>query len=219
MSQQINLYSPIFLKQKKYFSSATMLEALALVLAGALAFYGYAWYQVSALVKQAAETEKRLKLEQARLAKLTEEISRRHRDQQLEAEVANLEALVKTRQELVGVLQTGAIGNTQGYSEYMRAFARQSLNGLWLTGFSITGAGDEMELRGRVLTPELVPAYIRRLNREPLLQGKQFVTLQMSLPKEDPAKSKQELRYLEFSLESSGTEKAGSQSKAQGKAQ
>lgn len=218
MSQQINLYSPIFLKQKKYFSSLTMLQGLALVLAGALAFYGYAWNQVRALSQQAEETGKRLKLEQARLAKFGAEISEKQKNQQLEAEAAKLEALVRTRQQAAEVMQKGGIGNTQGYSEYMRAFARQTMQGVWLTGFSITGAGDEMGLKGRVLSPELVPAYIRRLNREPLMQGKQFVALQISQPRDDPAKARQELPYLEFVLESSVAEKTGAQPGEQGEA-
>ena len=33
MSQQINLFNPIFMKQKKYFSVTTMLQALGLIVA------------------------------------------------------------------------------------------------------------------------------------------------------------------------------------------
>ena len=42
MSQQINLYNPVFLKRKKTFSAVTMLDALALLLVGVAAFYAYA---------------------------------------------------------------------------------------------------------------------------------------------------------------------------------
>ena len=46
-------------------------------------------------------------------------------------------------------LKSGGIGNTKGYSEYFRAFARQSVSGLWLTGFDINGDGAQMTLQVR----------------------------------------------------------------------
>ena len=39
MSQQINLYNPIFRKQKKVFSSTTMLQGLALIVLVVAVFY------------------------------------------------------------------------------------------------------------------------------------------------------------------------------------
>ena len=49
MSQQINLFNPIFLKQRKYFSLLAMLQALGLIVLGSLFLYGYALYQVEQL--------------------------------------------------------------------------------------------------------------------------------------------------------------------------
>jgi hypothetical protein len=45
MAQQINLFNPIFLQQKKHFSAVTMLQALGLLLAGILVFYAYASFE------------------------------------------------------------------------------------------------------------------------------------------------------------------------------
>jgi hypothetical protein len=102
----------------------------------------------------------------------------------------------------------------------LRAFSRQILNGVWLTGFSIHGAGSEIGLQGRAMQPELVPAYISRLKREPVMQGKSFATLEMQLPladqagKGDPATARQRVPagYIEFSLQSSGMMKEQSES-------
>ena len=49
MSQQINLFNPVFLKQKKYFSVIAMGQALAMIAVGSALFYGYANYQVQQL--------------------------------------------------------------------------------------------------------------------------------------------------------------------------
>ena len=62
MSKQINLYSPLFRKQRKVFTATAMVQALVL-LAGMLAlFYGYARYHAGGLERQAAEVDRRVKI-------------------------------------------------------------------------------------------------------------------------------------------------------------
>jgi hypothetical protein len=69
----------------------------------------------------------------------------------------------------------------------MRAFARQNLSGVWLTGFTIGADGGEMTISGRALNPDLVPAYIARLNKEPLLQGRKFAQFAVKQTAGEPA--------------------------------
>ena len=201
MSQQINLFNPVFLKQKKYFSVVAISQALGLVILGSTLFYGYAVYQVQQLGKQSADTAKRYTAEQAKLARYTAEFSPQQSSQVLEEELKKVEAQAVAQQELVETLKTGAIGNASGYSEYLRAFARQSLHGLWLTGFSITGDAVQMSLSGAALNPDLVPTYVQRLNREKIMRGKAFAALQMQQAKADPGKPTSR-RYIEFTLQS-----------------
>lgn len=200
MSQQINLFNPVFLKQKKYFSVITMAQALGLIMLGAAAFYGYAVYQVEQLSAQTREMDKRYASEQARLANFTREFSPQRSGKMLEDELKQVEAEAAAQESLLGLLKSGAIGNTEGYSEYMRAFARQSVKGLWLTGFDITGDGVQMALNGATLDAQLVPVYIQRLSKEKVMRGKTFAALQMQQPKKDP--NQPAPRYLEFSLHS-----------------
>jgi hypothetical protein len=122
-----------------------------------------------------------------------------------------MEQQLKGEEEVLEVLQSGRLGNTQGYSGYMRAFARQTVNGLWLTEFGIKGAGNEMLLGGRTLRPELVPAYIQRLNQEVAMQGRDFAALEMQRPKMESAskdKPPKVPNYLEFRLHSGFAEGA-----------
>lgn len=200
MSQQINLFNPIFLKQKKYFSVVTMLQALGLIVLGSILFYGYARYQVQSLAQQTAAITKRYDAEQLRLANYINEFSPQRAQQLLADELLGLERQAGLQASLLETLKSGAIGNTQGYSEYMRAFARQSVRGLWLTGFSINGDGAQIGLHGAAVNPQLVPEYIQRMNREPVMRGKSFAALQMKLPE---AVNKQPVAgYVEFSLQS-----------------
>lgn len=206
MSQQINLFSPVFLKKQiKNFSTVTMLQALGLIVAGAVFLYGYLVYQYSGLTAQAAEAEQKLAGERERLAKFTSEYAPQQKSAQLETEIKNAAAQLKARMEMVETLKNGAtIGSTEGYSEYMRAFARQSVNGLWLTGFKIVGAGTDMEITGRTVRAELVPIFVQRLSSEPVMKGRQFASLRISLPQQatSVAKPTGNLLYLDFSLRS-----------------
>ena len=200
MSQQINLFNPIFLKQKKYFSVSTMLQALGLIVLGSALFFAYAVYQVAQLSKQADEMSKRYVTEQARLVNFTNDFSLQRSGQMLEEELKQLEAQAMAQDVVLTTLKSGVIGNTEGYSEYMRAFARQSINGLWLTAFDIIGDGAEMSLSGAVVNPQLVPSYIHRLGKEKVMHGKTFSTLQMQQPKKDGDRLVP--RYIEFNLRS-----------------
>jgi hypothetical protein len=200
MSQQINLFNPIFLTQKKYFSVLTMLQALGLIVLGSMLFYGYALYQVKQMSKQTEEMGKRYAAEQARLVSYAGEFSPQRAGQLLEEELKQLERQAAAQEMQLHLLQSGVLGNTGGYSEYMRAFARQSVKGLWLTAFDITGDGAQMSLSGAVLDPHLVPVYIQRLSKEKIMRGKTFATLQMQQPKAET--DRPVARYVEFSLRS-----------------
>jgi hypothetical protein len=103
----------------------------------------------------------------------------------LQNEVQRLEKDVAEQNEIIETLKSGALGNTSGYSEYMRAFSRQVVQGLWLTGFKVTGDAAQITLSGGVINPESLPAYIQRLGRERIMQGKTFSTLKMQQTKVD----------------------------------
>jgi len=200
VSQQINLYSPIFLRRQKHFSLRAMVESLILIALGALGVYGYAWFQVAGLALQVEESEKRVQFEQMRLGRMVKELSPRERSRQLEEQARQLEADLAAKRQVVELLKGGGFGGARGFAEYMRALARQSMAGVWLTGFTIHLAGGEVGLRGRALSPELVPAYLRRLTREPVLQGGRFDALEIGLARAEPAKGAP--GYLEFRLQS-----------------
>ncbi|BBI98653.1 hypothetical protein FGKAn22_03460 [Ferrigenium kumadai] len=205
MSQQINLFNPVFMKQRKYFSLLTMLQALGLIMAGSLCFYAYANYQVRQLEKQAAESVKGYEAEQARLVRFSAEFSPQLAGKQLQDEVQQMEKHVADQSDLIETLKSGAVGNTTGYSEYLRAFARQVVPGVWLTGFTLIGDASQISLKGGAVSPESLPVYIQRLSKERIMQGKTFATLQMQQPKTDGgagAVSHGASRYVEFVLHS-----------------
>ncbi len=204
MSQQINLFNPAFVQRRQPFSLAAMLQGLGLVVAGGAAMYAYADYQVRQLEHQVAESARRFNAEQLKLGGLAAEFSPQRSNEKLQEEVRELERQVGEQAELLGVLESGALGNSGGYSGYMRAFSRQVVPGLWLTGFNVSGGGAQLSLSGGVTHPDLLPEYIQRLRREGVMQGKTFAALQMQQARaEEPGAAP---RYVEFELRSVAAE-------------
>lgn len=214
MSQQINLFNPIFLKQEKHFSAMTMLQALAIILLCGILLTIYTAYQLSSLKNEAQHTAAQLQLTQNQLAKVTAEYGPKQKDVKLEEKMQRMAADVESLQRVSTVLKKGEFGNTDGYADYMSAFARQIINGVWLTGFTIQGAGNDLSIQGGALRPELVPAYLSRLKSEAVMQGASFATLEMSLPKapaDQAAKTGEQklppATYINFNLHSSAVAK------------
>jgi len=190
MSQQINLFNPIFRKKGFSFTSSTaMLYGVGIAAAVGAMGAGYAQYQLRDASTQAQVIEQEHKDTVARFDKLTAEVAQQKPNTQLEADVAKLDAQLKGRQEVIDTLKSGAVGNTGGFSEYMRAFSRQNVSGLWLTGFDIARGGNELVLQGRSLSGDLVAAYLKQLNQEKSLQGRQFAALRIGQPLADPVTS------------------------------
>ncbi len=209
MSQNINLLGPAFRKQRQALTLATVAQCLAVVLVALFGYYFYLQEQVKGLATELASAEAVLKSQRGYAERLKGKPAAKPGAAQIDIEIARYEGELKVAREAMEALKGGAFGNQKGFAEYLRAFSRQSVDGLWLTGFTIAGSG-ELEIRGRTVSPDLVPSYIQRLNREEVLAGQSFARLEMGQPKPvaaaagDRGKSEKAPprapRFLEFSL-------------------
>ena len=175
MSQQINLFNPLFMRKEKYFSTRTMLQSLGLIALGLAAIYAYASWQSRDLERLAAGYSRQLAVQRDQFLSL----STQGRSKLLEAEVTRLEADVQARRGVLELLQGGGLGNTDGFSRYFAAFARHPMRGVWLTGFNVGDNGNVLGIRGRVLHPDLVPAYLKALNEEDVMRGRLVTELKL----------------------------------------
>jgi hypothetical protein len=211
VSQNINLFSPALRKPRQLLTLAVVVQLLGITLA---ALFGYNYYlqqQVNGLATELAAAEKLLRAQGEFVDKLKAKPVPHVSEAQLDSEITQLEAELKLAEESIAAMKGGAFGSQRGFAEYLRAFSRQAIGGLWLTGFSI-GSG-ELEIRGRTLSPDLLPSFIQRLNKEKVLAGHPIARLEMIRPKPEPAadkgkgadKAERAPRFLEFSLASETT--------------
>lgn len=127
--QQINLYQPIFRKQRQILSAVTMLQAVGVVVIALLTIYGYGLWQVRGIEAEALQLEGRERAYSTQLARLDPSSSVEQR-RAAENELDRLTAGLLSQQRLIEELQRQPLGSTEGFSEMLTALARQRSRGL-----------------------------------------------------------------------------------------
>jgi hypothetical protein len=187
MSQQINLLNPALIKQKDFLNTNNIAITLGLLSALMLGYYGYAQKQLSLLTMQRSQVAEELSAVQAQLKQTALLHTPHELNKALLDQITQLEQKETMQQRILQTVNQSAATPEKGYAALMRAFAKQSLDGLWLTSFSFDSNTEKLNISGRTLQADLVPEYISHLGNEPALKGKLFSALNMSLPKTDTA--------------------------------
>jgi len=187
VSQQINLYTPLLLKKRIYFSALAMVQGLGIITVGMIAGYGALLYESNILRSQErkAQVDFTATLAQFNALGLGKGTGS---GQAIQDEITRLESQRKRQSELLEGLSGADIGNTEGFSKYLAAFARQPVQGLWLTGFSIGGPMEDVTISGRAKQADILPRFIRQLRNEEVLRGRRFSEVQV-IAVEEPAKN------------------------------
>lgn len=186
MSQQINLYNPIFRKQKKVFSSTTMLQAFALIVLVVAVFYFAMALQTPVLEIRSAETSRQLRAELERLKAYGAAESPAERAKAIAERRKGLEAALSANTQALSAFESEG-GRVEGYAEVLRALARVSVDGVWLTRINFARGKGDVSIVGRATRPELVPTYLERLRAEQALRVRDFSRLEVTRPAESKA--------------------------------
>ncbi|HET6720815.1 MAG TPA: PilN domain-containing protein [Rhodocyclaceae bacterium] len=185
-AQQINLYNPALRRQRVWLTLGNVLVLAALFGLGLVAAGLVLHRQAAARQATVQALETRLVAARAETFQLGAALSGDAASAAAKRELAELRQQLATRSEVLAALQGGAGidsvrgQSTVGFADYLRGLARQTVSGLWLTGFSVAQGGGGMEVRGRMLAVDRLPEYIKRLNGEVTFKGRQFVSLNIS---------------------------------------
>lgn len=174
MSQQVNLYQPVFRQQKILFSARTLV-ILSVGFAAILLLWSTLLSQRVGTLE--AELERQRESEQRAMAQLTslrEAMPETTPDETLQARIDQLE---QQRAQLRASLQ--ALGQAQPAAaaqlpERLDALSRRQPDGMWLTELSLDERQRDVVLRGRALSASLIPAYLSELSLEPVISGTGF---------------------------------------------
>ena len=174
MKQQINLYQPVFRKQKKVFSAIAMLQVSLIALSFFILTAGYSFLQLHRL--QAQEVAATQNLDKIKDSIAT--IQARGKDETtaklLGQEISRITSEIEQKQHISELLKQGAFTNTEGFTRHFEAIARQHVDGTWLTDIKIANGGSMLQLDGIAFSAELVPVYLEKLLQEKVFTGTAF---------------------------------------------
>ncbi len=215
MSQQINLYEARLRPRHELATGRNVSIVLGVLLLLVVVSAVFARYEAERVSNEFAKLRSEVTVTQEKVAGLAKALSERKISPALQMELDNTRELLASRKELMALLDSGQLGNSTGFYAVMAGFAKQTSSDLWLTGFSISSGGREIEIRGRLLDSTRLPGYVQRLSDEPVFQGRGFAALDMQSVDPDPVGVKPETpgaaaqalaprlpRYVEFVLRS-----------------
>ncbi|APA68055.1 PilN domain-containing protein [Janthinobacterium sp. 1_2014MBL_MicDiv] len=207
MSQQINLFNPQFEQKKHQMSARAAGQILGVMTLGLLGLSVLGQRSLADLEQREAGVKTALAQAEAKRDQALRDFPPRKKDPALAQQVEAAEAQRQLLQDASALLASGELGNTLGYAGYFRALAQARVEGVWLTGIDIAGAGNAIGLQGRALHAALLPAYITRLGQQEMLKGKTFASLDIGPPDEPaPTQGKAPAQpYVAFSLQSAAS--------------
>jgi hypothetical protein len=180
MAGQINLYDPALKKKTDWLSLGNIALGAAALLACVVGAGIYARSGLAELRTQTAAGEARLKELRAQVLALGQRAAERKPDTRLEQELVALRQLAETRNRVLETLRQRLGADAPPFAAPLRSLANLTMPGIWITGFVWEATDNNMEIHGRTTDPALLPEYLRRLNREPMMRGQAFAALNVA---------------------------------------
>ena len=224
MTQQINLYNPAFVPPREYVTAKSLAVAVAVLLTLVAGSTTWARQRAQLRETELAEALNFQKAAQAELDVMRATAAARTENPALVAKLAVERRKIAEREQVLELTKGLTAESGGGYVEYLRGLARQTMNGVWLTGFAVHDGGRQISLSGRAVDKSLLPDYVRRLNSEPAFQGKSFAGMNIAyrdttvpaagaVPPAPTSGAKAATpsgpsRYLEFELTAAGSNEA-----------
>ena len=178
--QQVNLYQPIFRRQRPPFSAGVMASYIAIAAGMLLLVTLFSVFQLNELQDSTnALDEKRQQL-QTQLDAVKAKLKPREPNHLLESQKDRLAADLRNARRLFRLLSHEMEDQGKPYSAFFRGLAESSVEGLWLKQLGISKGGQALSLSGHTLKPELVPRLLQALKKQPVFDGHSFGKVQMN---------------------------------------
>lgn len=177
MSQQINLLLPALRPRFDWLALPVVASAALLGLLLLCIWSVVSLIQVDNVRSREAAIKGQLAALQQQVQSLGHSLGARLTDDGLSRQIDAARLAISQRQEVLDLVAQGDLAGGNAYSGLLQGFSRQVLDGTWLVGFGF--ADKDIEIRGRLLDPALLPAYISKLNAEPAFAGRHFSALDM----------------------------------------
>ena len=169
MAQQINLYSPILLTPRRYFSALAMVQSVAAL---AVSLVGFCFWAEAGTDKMRQDGIAATTAYQGDKQRLSKELARRPATKDttaLEQELAQARKLLVERRQLLDELAPTTTPAGSSRAALLRALAQTVPEVVWLTEVKL--AEGRLELAGMTLQPEALRPWLDHLATLPAVAG------------------------------------------------
>jgi len=179
MPQQVNLCTPLFLKQRHYFSARTMAEALGVFIALGGLLSAYWMWTLTTLTTGYQQT---VAVNQREIERLQAAI-RLNKENSAPADAALVQELqarqeeLARRERLLMELKRGLLRDGHGHAARMQLIARTVPPQVWVT--AVRADDIRLELSGYTLEPAALNRWMDSLAASPLLEGQKIAAVKV----------------------------------------
>lgn len=177
--QQINLLNPALIKKTDFLNPNNIALLLGVLLLSLLAYAAMENHALSQLQQSRTQIATQLSTTEKQVEEMrTIQANKNDVATQLK-QIQALEQEVMMQKDMIKAIGLNKTGENQSYAAIFKAFSKQSLDGLWITGLNIDQNTEVLSIKGRTVDANLLPQLIANLRHEPALKGKTFTDLSM----------------------------------------
>ena len=184
MQQQINFYQTEFRNEGQIFGAGTLLKSCVTIMFAMLLAYVFATQKLANIENELQIVSRQETAAIERLEKIRPIINAVAGGQSWTERLDDATRSLEEKQLVLSLVQGSTLGDTLGFSRYLRSLARQDTDGLWLTQVNLSALGDKNRLQGKALRAELVATYLQDLAEEPPFAAQRFHQFQIDGPEE-----------------------------------
>jgi len=184
MKQQVNLFHADLIagnKQAAILNYLYGISALVLILA---IFSATLVFDIDSTQTEISSTRQKLQQAQTKVQLLQVQYPRKQINTLLAKKITQSQDMQTSLKQIIRLLTDKTSDQTQGFSRYFSAFARQTLPNLWLSNIIIDAQAKNLRFSGSTYTPQNLPVLLQKLQSEAIFHGKIFVKLQMKQAEE-----------------------------------
>jgi len=184
MIQQVNLYKGSLKPSQTKLASNTYLFSLIGMLILLAAYSVFLLLELNNTKSDIEQAKQQLILAESRVQALKTEHPKQEINKLLSQEVSRSQQIFNSFSQVVGLLSDEKSDQTQGFSRYFSALARQSIADVWLTNIAIHAQDHTINLTGSTYQAEKIAVFLQKLHHEPSFQGRSFAKLIISQAEE-----------------------------------
>jgi len=186
MKQQVNLFYADLIAGRQQPAILNYLYGLVALVIMLAIFSATLLFGINSIQAEITQTRQKLLQTQTKVQLLQAQYPRKQINTLLAKKITQSQDMQTSLERIIRLLTDKTSDQTQGFSRYLSAFARQTLPNLWLSNIAIDVQTKNLRFSGSTYTPQNLPILLQKLQSEAIFQGKVFVKLQMKQAK-DPS--------------------------------